>query len=537
VEHFRWLQYLLVLTNTMIGMGLLPTVKTPLTDKLFPLVMKTADRYGLLHTNNPRSITRGRAAVRVLVLVRAILLVFGTPLGRLVQDSGKLPFHLHHMWRLAPFLVDNDPGIFTAAIGLLCQEFEDPFRFKVINALCFHMFLKVAQQSRLSAFIQTDLLTSTYEARERRFHQLIADQLPASSSSSGKSTPRPRAEPVASTGTGNVMAEHWEKIEHMLKEFLDPETRTAYVIKGAFAPPRHIDRRQTPEMYYQQKLATAVHHYMEKSIRFRDISRTLGKLATTFAPPAHPSDEQKCPLISFDNGELRVAACLFKSNVENALFKAVKSVMEHKQAVKATYTFGMHPTSRHCMRPMVVNPSSRVMQLRNPHSYAKEHVRQMVQVHSDPSIREQIVRTLTRPPVMLVRHINLEDHFFNVHLETEVGVSRHTQEKYNLYPESTLRTLLQQMAPGKPEYPGTLFSGMEMRSPPTTLREGYRDQICSTSHLKHAPDSMQSPQTTSSKRSRDVGSEDPAPASKRVRQEDQVARQLDFEDNSDDDVE
>jgi hypothetical protein len=146
-ENMQWLMMLVTLTHTFIRAGLLPRVETPVADMYVPRVLSNASLYGLSKLDAPRHLLRLLAAVRALVVVRAVLFVFGSPLSPLAirnEATGCYTgqkFTMHSFALVAFHLTDSwDPTIFSSALGMVAHQWEPPARYQVIEAIMLVLF-------------------------------------------------------------------------------------------------------------------------------------------------------------------------------------------------------------------------------------------------------------------------------------------------------------------------------------------------------------------------------------------------------------
>jgi len=159
-ENFRWMQYHISMINSLIQCGVLPAVSLPFTMVVLPEIHKYAKKLGVTNTQRPRPTARLKAIMRTLVLIRAVLYVFGSPISPLAPTSthtARLATHPpptlvewsnwkpppsagtehrpEHYLEVLPYLNDSDPSLLVFAVGILKHQWEPPMLSDIVQVL------------------------------------------------------------------------------------------------------------------------------------------------------------------------------------------------------------------------------------------------------------------------------------------------------------------------------------------------------------------------------------------------------------------
>jgi hypothetical protein len=117
-----------------------PKHMTTLYFEEFSKALKTtASAHGAnFSTTTPRDFERIKCIVWTFVMWRAVIHVFGAE----HSPVRHAPFRHHHYFLLEPFLVDNDPNIFAAAVG----QGEMPYENRCVSDALRAMILTFAMK-------------------------------------------------------------------------------------------------------------------------------------------------------------------------------------------------------------------------------------------------------------------------------------------------------------------------------------------------------------------------------------------------------
>lgn len=144
-DRFRRIHALVIMVNYLIKCGILAPVATPISNIIFKETLKRAELMGVPKTNAPRSIARMLCVVRVMVIVRAILIHFSSPLSKYQDPSAG--FHVEQLVKLGPQLIDDDISIAAGVFGLMQRQYYDDLQFDIIECIKSH-FLNVLDPSK-----------------------------------------------------------------------------------------------------------------------------------------------------------------------------------------------------------------------------------------------------------------------------------------------------------------------------------------------------------------------------------------------------
>jgi hypothetical protein len=161
--NFRWLQYHISMINMLIQCGVIPSVSLSFTMMVLPEIHRYSKKLGVTNTHRPRPTARLMAVMRTLVLIRAVLYVFGSPWSPLAPDSKsksclsddppettkqwesmwnsseeneQIEMHkTEHYLEVVPYLNDADPSLLTFAVGLLRHQWEPPLLADIIRVM------------------------------------------------------------------------------------------------------------------------------------------------------------------------------------------------------------------------------------------------------------------------------------------------------------------------------------------------------------------------------------------------------------------
>src|SRR6202012_5193768 len=87
IERYRWIQFGVMTIHYLIKSGVLPVVDTSHSRTLFKQILAVAQSYGVPNTKNPRMFFRFLCPLRVNVVVRAFLIVFGSSISPYKNES------------------------------------------------------------------------------------------------------------------------------------------------------------------------------------------------------------------------------------------------------------------------------------------------------------------------------------------------------------------------------------------------------------------------------------------------------------------
>lgn len=132
-DKFRRIHALVIMTNYLIKCGILLPVATPNSNIVFKETLKHAEERGVPKTTAPRSIARMLCMARVMTMVRAILIRFGSPLSPFKDLAGG--FDVKQVITLGPNLIDDDISIPAGVIGLMQKQYYDDAQYEVIECI------------------------------------------------------------------------------------------------------------------------------------------------------------------------------------------------------------------------------------------------------------------------------------------------------------------------------------------------------------------------------------------------------------------
>jgi hypothetical protein len=188
IDRLRRLHWFVLLINEMIKCGPLLPVNTKYSTTMCQQILAQAGSYAVPGTTSPRSLTRVLCAVRVAVLLRAILLVFSSA----ISPFKDVAFQLDHMITVQLFLVDDDPSILISVLGLLEDQYEDKIMPQVIEALQKKFFSLAAKNVANNANEAEDILhqTKTQKEKQRRKERKAARALEKAVKAAAKAAKR-----------------------------------------------------------------------------------------------------------------------------------------------------------------------------------------------------------------------------------------------------------------------------------------------------------------------------------------------------------
>jgi hypothetical protein len=136
VEHMRWVNYMVRLVFCLIEYNVL-TLSTPQSDMVLPLILAQAKVLGMPKSDALRHLQRVRCGIRTAVVVRAILLRFGSRLSPFHGEQ----FDWSQLLSLQSDLVDHDVSLPITILGLLKEQYEPELDTSVVEAMCEALFI------------------------------------------------------------------------------------------------------------------------------------------------------------------------------------------------------------------------------------------------------------------------------------------------------------------------------------------------------------------------------------------------------------
>jgi hypothetical protein len=156
MRGLRWLGHMARAAFTRIAAGVMGPVRTPFTDAMLPRILCRAGEIGLPYTGARRPFERTKCVVEALVVIRAVIVVFGYRDGS--PSACSRQFDERDFLHLQRHLTDEtDPAILPCAIGLVADQWERPGYYQVIQALKTEFF-----QPDGAAALSPDLVDNGY---------------------------------------------------------------------------------------------------------------------------------------------------------------------------------------------------------------------------------------------------------------------------------------------------------------------------------------------------------------------------------------
>ncbi len=197
----QWVNYMVRLVFWLIEYNVL-TLSTPQSDMVLPLILEQAKLLGMPKSDALRNLQRVRCGIRTAVVVRAILLRFGS---RLSPFHGK-QFDWSQLLSLQSDLVDHDVSLSITILGLLKEQYEPELDTSVVEAMCDALFIN---PTCVHADEQSVVTYSLAPKGVNTLDGMVT--IPKPSSSKGKTSSGPR-------GANTVHSMSWKRIKRAIAE-------------------------------------------------------------------------------------------------------------------------------------------------------------------------------------------------------------------------------------------------------------------------------------------------------------------------------
>jgi hypothetical protein len=381
-ETMQWLQYWMFLVNGLISHGILAQVSTAFSDKVLPTILDKAGKMGLRETDDPRCSQRVLAAVRVLVIMRAVVLHFG---GDAKEDE-RTPFTMDQVLLLEPDLVDHDPAILVAVLGLFQCQWENALQYTVVRELDVCVLGPVTGEQSISLEDAFGVMSASSESKAQ-------DQIG-----------RLRQEYVYETMTDQVAGSKYNvpPNEYYVNENFFPKTEDG------------------PDKYrHQLALKLSRQNSGQGSIRQAEIKTILKDLEQTNAGTDVNSHHYA---VIYHERDLLVSKHLLKNNTCDKLGTAVRSVLNYNLTQPMNCMFGFNNTMRHKPNLLRLSPDpSRELSLRKSTVIPKQQTTMLQNsyiLHDDRDISDKIIADALRSSTQLeVKGCSLDKRVFQEHCE------------------------------------------------------------------------------------------------------------------------